>query len=247
MSKIKKGFVRILWGEFLTEECEETKRIKEEYDADFNVKNNILMRRFKIQKDIKKSFKNEYELNYRVYVYGRDNFEYLKKKKVDCVLVHEDPYKYSPIRRVYQHKIDLYPQIAEDFEEFVFLDWDCNLIERLPSDFWEELNKREVIQTSLHKYMKPRIKTRKGVSDNNFIPTGAFVYMRGKDIANKLKDTWSEGSNKWSCEPCMANLTDEIGNGWQGLGHYFDLFEPEFYTAKHSPYKHIKERECFSI
>lgn len=245
---MKRSFVRILWGDFLHDKNPKLKDYEKEYEFVFNAKNKILTRRFKIDVDMQRCLGQQFQLPFVVYTFGEENHKQLIGRGIESKLIHAQPYKYNPIKGLYRHKLDAYKYMMEDFDEVVFLDWDTYLDKELPADFWNILNKKESLQAALGHYRTPRINYRSGFKENRIIPTGAFVYMRDKSIPDKLielnKDTCT-----WSCEPAMARLTDEMTGGWKGIKKYWELFEPEFYTNKRTPYKgsagFIKPNLCF--
>jgi hypothetical protein len=237
---MKRSFVRILWGDFLQEDLPSLPDLEKEYGFKFDKENKILIRRFKIDNDIKKCMEQKFIEPFAVYTFGEKNHKQLIDMGIKSVLIHKEPYKYHPIRGVYKHKIYAHQYIMNDFDEVVFLDWDTYLTKPLPVDFWERMGKKEIFQASLGKYRTPRINHRKDIQENRLIPTGAFVYMRDKSIPERLVK-YNEGANAWSCEPAFARLTDEMTGGWKGIEKYWELFEPEFYTCKTSPYKFLKD------
>jgi len=238
---MKRSFVRVLWGEFLEEDelCRDD--LEKKYNIKYDPENKILIRRVKINLDIQQYLEKEFKIPFVTYVFGKKNHQRLIEMGLKSVLIYDEPYKYNPIRGLYQHKLDAHQYMMEDFDEIVFLDWDTYLTKPLPDNFWDVLNKKEVFQASLNSYRTPRINHRKNVISNKAIPTGAFVYMRDKSIPKRLIELNTKAPNKWSCEPSFALLTDEITGGWQNDKKYFELFEPEFYTAKRSPYRFTKE------
>lgn len=257
--KKKNGFVRVIWGAFLEEDESALRNIEKEYGIKQDPDNSMLNRRVKIERDIARCFeKDKFPIPSVTYVFGKQNYDKLVERGLECVLVHDEPYKYHPISGIYRHKLYAYKHMMADYEECVFIDFDCRLTKELPNDFWEVLNKKEVLQASLHKYCTPRMNHRNmgnkrtSLHANKMTPTGAFVYMRGEEVADRMFELNKTGSNKWSCEPVMGLLTDEICGGWQGIEKYWELFEPEFYTAKRSPYrwdreKYKKDNNCFRV
>lgn len=246
---MKRAFVRILWGEFLDHNLSSRNSIEKEYGIKYNPECKIQNRRTKVEEDIKKCLERNFKVDFVTYVFGKENYEGLIRKGVQSVLIHDSPYKYSPVKGLYQHKLDAYQYIMKDYDEIVFLDWDTDLIKELPSDFWDVLGKKEIFQASLTNYRTPRLKHRIILKDNKATPTGAFVYMRDKSIPKRLIELNKMAPNQWSCETAYALLTDELMGGWKGIDIYWDKFEPDFYVASRSPYKfqkhRIKKNVCF--
>jgi len=249
---MKRSFVRIVWGDFLDENNPLLPDYEKQFGFKFDPLNKILIRRFKIDIDIAKCLKNEFQIPFVVYTFGEKNHKQLLEMGIESRLIHKDPYKYHPIKGIYKHKIDAHQYMMNDFDEIVFLDWDTYLIKPLPNDFWDVLNKKEIFQAVLGKYRTARINYRPDHKSNQLIPMGALVYMRDKTIPERLMK-FNTGSNSWSCEPAFAQLTDEIMGGWnnlsEGIDKYWNLFEPECYVNKRSAYKfskkYIKTNVCF--
>lgn len=241
---MKRSFVRVLWGDFLDDANPQLKDYETEYNFTFNKDNKVMIRRFKIDEDIKKCLEQKFIEPFVVYTFGEKNHKQLLSMGIKSILIHKEPYKYNPVRGLYKHKLDAHQYMMEDFDEIVFLDWDTYLIKPLPVDFWERLNKKESFQAVLGEYRTARINHRLDSKSNQLIPMGAFVYMRDKSIPLRLIEL-NKGSNSWSCEPAFARLTDERMGGWknllEGLNKYWELFEPEFYINKRSAYRFLKQ------
>jgi len=238
---MKRGFASVLWGSVLKDNPKMCNILKERFDFDLNPTCKMSNRMSKIHRNIRSYVKQGYKDQSTVYVFGKENQEYVNKLGLKSVLIQDDPYKYHPTRGIYMHKLLAYQYIMEDFDEVVLLDFDMLLESCLPNDFWKVLNQRESFQASLHGYRTKRIKHREG-KENKWIPAGALVYMRDKSIPEKLIRLNTEGVNKWSCEPAFAYLTDEMTDGWKGLQTYWELFEPQFYSSRKSPYRWNKEK-----
>lgn len=232
-----RAFTRILWGEFFENNEPYQREIEEKYDLKYDPENALLNRRSKIEVNIQSCLKREHQIPTVTYTFGKKNHEHLKDLGLKSVLVNDEPYAYHPTRQIYQHKLEAHQYMLDDYDEVVFLDWDTYIKAPLPDDFWDVMNEKDVFQGALRSYRSPRLKHRETTKANKAIPTGAFVYMRGSDIAEKLLRHNQSGPNKWSCEPAMGMLVDEITDGWKGFEVYWERFEPVFYTARKSPYK----------
>jgi hypothetical protein len=254
---MKRGFVSVLWGDFLGrgDLHDRYEKLKEKFNFDFHEimekgrVSKAMVRRQKIHRNMKSFCLQPYSKDATIYVFGKENYEVVLKSGLKAVLVHDDPYKYHPVKGIYLHKLDAYRQVMDDFDEVVLLDFDMLQTAPIPADFWEELNKRGPLQASIHRYRHPRIEGRIPKSANALTPAGAFVYIRGKEIAERLWERNQSGDNKWSCEPAMAYVTDELSDGWKDIDHYWENYEPQFYTSKSNPYKSdvvkYPKRNCF--
>ena len=54
-----------------------------------------------------------------------------------------------------------------------------------------------------------------------------------------MLEIWKTAPNRWSEESTFALLTDEMTDGWKGLRKYWELFEPECYATRKSPYSRV--------
>jgi hypothetical protein len=215
--------------------------LKDRFDFNFDPNIKMMVRREKIQRDLENYSKQPFKNDTAIYVYGKDNEKAIKGFGFKTVLIDSNPYMFHPTKLIYKHKLHAYQYMMDDFDEVVFLDVDMRLTKSLPIDFWETLGKKESIQACLHSYSKARINYRKGKA-NKIIPFGAFLYMRDKSIPEKLLKFHELLPNKFSCEPTMAMLTDEMSGGWKGIDYYWDHFEPIYWNCRKSPYKWNKEK-----
>jgi hypothetical protein len=236
-----RSFVRVLWGSEDEDEIVSSfSKMKIELNDDQI--SYLSKRRWKSGQDIQKQLKWKYPLkSFVTYVYGESNKKILDDLGLENVLLNKSPYVLR-YKQSYCHKLYAFETMMKDFDEIVFLDWDTKLIKELPDDFWEKLNEKEAFQASLWRYKTPKIKHRKGKA-NKFCPAGGFVYMRDKTIPKRLIELWKTGPNSWSEEPSFALLTDEMSGGWGGIVKYRELFEPECYKCRKSPYS--DKEACF--
>lgn len=246
---MRRGFVSILWGDFLAENKKTCEDLKKEFNFDFSLSigNPIAIRRSKIKDNIINYSKQPYSKDSTIYVFGKENFEIITDLGINAVLLQDKPYKYHPIRGVYLHKLDAYKRVMEDFDEVVLLDFDMIQTKPLPNDFWDILGQKEILQTSIHQYKNPRL-THRPKKPNKWISSGAFVYVRDKSIPNRLWEINQSNANKWSCEPALSILTDEISSGWRNIDYYWEKFEPHFYTSKRTPFRNQEtypKQTCF--
>jgi len=154
-------------------------------------------------------------------------------------MIDDNPDVYG--RHAYRHKLEAFCCAMEDFDEIVFLDWDTKPNKELPVDFWENINKKDIFQSSLWRYVHPKLKHRKSRAENKCCPSGGLVYMREKWIPKRLLELHATAPNKWSEEPSFAFFTDELMDGWKGLREYWKRFEPDCYSARKTPYRFVED------
>lgn len=203
----KRAIIRGLWGE---------------YDPS----SRILARRARIEKNINAMLQSKYQFPYRTYVFGKDNLKILNELNVkDTVLLHENPHQFDAIKYVYRHKLELikYAMEIDDYDEIVYMDWDCVPQYDLPPTFWEDLNKKDVFQANLMMYHKIKCPWRE--QDQRKVPNGGFLYIRDKSLPQKAIDYWNTMPQD-NDEPAWAKVTEELMGGWKGIEEYWDRFEP---------------------
>jgi hypothetical protein len=207
--RVKRGFVRVLWGI---------------YDHQGR---RFYKRRTKMDNDIKLLLKNQYSKPFMTYVFGEDNFKFLKDKGFNCKLVDKKPIVWNMDKEQFRHKLEAFRLGMQDYDEIVFLDWDCHPVAPLPRNFWKVLGQKDPFQAPLRMYHRRKATWRRG--DQRKIPCASFVYFRDKQIPQDLVDLWEKLNRPWSEEIVMARYFDGLMDGWKGLDEYWDRFEPDFF------------------
>lgn len=226
---MKRGFVRCLWG----------------------IPCKMYKRNAKVNRDVEFVKYNPFDQPFTTYVFGESNLDLLQKNGFkDCKLVTKESgmYDKNTVKKEgidqYGHKLRVLMEASKDFDEFIFLDWDCMAVRPLPPNFWDGFYDKQPVQAHLRSYgMKQKYILKKGAiwrdKDVNKRPCASFIYIRGKDIAEKIYNTWME-ERKRSDEKTLAIVTDEIMGGWD-INKYWDMFEPNHFTL----YKDAKIHFCF--
>ena len=121
----------------------------------------------------------------------------------------------------------------DGYDELVYLDWDCEPLKEMPSDFWDKLGKKEVIQANLQFYRRRKCYWRDDTGIRK-VSNGGFVYMRGRNVPDALMKAWEslDEAHKFWDEIAISKLVDNIYGCWPGLEKYWELFEPEFCNLK---------------
>lgn len=210
MSKLNRAFIRGLWG------------IYEHGGRRFYT------RRVKLDNDIKMIGLNQNAQKHITYVFGEDNYKYLTDNGFDARLIDKRPIVWNMDQEQFRHKLEVLYQGLQEFDEIVFLDWDCTECQPLPSNFWEKLAEKDSIQAVLRHYHKRKAVWRN--SDCRKIPEASFVYIREKKIGQELNDLWEKMDKPWSEEVVIAKYIDDKNGGWQGLEHYWKHNNPFFAT-----------------
>jgi hypothetical protein len=228
---MKRGFVRCLWG----------------------VPSKMYRRNSKvINLDLEFIKYNPFDQPFTTYVFGESNYELLQSHGIkDCKLITKLPgmYDRATVKQEgidqYGHKLKVIEEASKDFDEFIFLDWDCMAVRPLPANFWEGFYAKQSVQAHLRSYgFKQKYILKKGAIwrdvDVNKRPCASFVYIRGREIAEKIYNTWLE-DKKRSDEKVLAMVTDEIIGGWD-IKKYWDNFEANHFTL----YKDALRTFCYS-
>lgn len=230
---MKRALVRVLYGE------------------PYNPSQDYRGARANLNKDIDNIIKNNEE-NYFSYVLGESNYKYLKDKGLkNVVLVTKDPYPLARGPGFFLNKVVAWECAMKDFDEVVFLDWDTIQTKSLPNNFWDEFYKKREIQSPLYKCRRSTSFWRKDFTrkDNKRGVSGCFVYMRDKNIPDKLLAIESDPLVKNSPgmpsdETYINRYIDQISE-WGGMYKYFDLFEPPWCIVEHTIFLEDKINACF--
>jgi hypothetical protein len=219
---MSRGFIRALWG-----------TPKTDYDDGWIAPS---ARRTKMDKDISYTLKNPNIYPFRTYVFGKENFEYLKSRNIsDCVLIEEKPFIYDLQKEFWRHKLDIlkYAMEIDGYTELVYLDWDCIPVKKMDEQFWELLRQKREIQANLQIYRRRKCPWR-DESGIRKVSNGGFLYIRDSKIPQLLISTWQNMEPAWKFwdEIAISKLIDNLTNGWTGVDKYFTEFEPDVCNLK---------------
>jgi len=245
---MRRAFIRGIWGDISPEG----------------------IRKGKLYNDIQLIKNNPYTEPFVTYVFGRDNYQQLTSENFDCKLIDESPIRYDMKTQFYRHKLDILYEAMQDFDEIVFLDWDCRPIAKLPADFWDVMGEKAPFQANLFQYRTKKCLWR--TEDWRKVCNGGFLYIRDAKIAKDFKDNYRE-LLEWvfvqkeariklgkelrfreealifDDEPSITKWVDDYLGGWKGVDKYWELFEPNFCNLKRKSAfpKELLEtkRKCF--
>jgi len=214
---MKLGFIRALWGVY-----------------DHAGKSHFWARRTKIDNDIELVLHNKYMPNFKTYVFGKDNYKFLVDKGYNCQLLDDNPVVWDIDTQQFRHKFEAFKFAAEEFDKFVFLDWDMMMIKPLPSDFWDVLAQKATLQAVMRIYHKRKAFWR-GAGART-VPCGSFIYVGDKTIPIKLIEIWEQLNKPWGEEVVMGKYTEDIMGGFTGspedMEKYWNMFEPPYFTLQ---------------
>lgn len=245
---MKRTFVRAIWGDIS--------------------ENGI--RKGKMRKDIDAIKANEYNEPFVVYVFGDKNAEIMRADGFDVEVIDGRPVVYDMETQLYRHKLDVLEYALRDYDEIVFLDWDCVPTAPLPDIFWDKMSEKAPFQANLFQYRTKKCLWRN--SEWRKVCNGGFLYLRDRRIAQAFISNY-EFLQKWVAEikekresqgkklrfrelamifddePAMTKWIDDTMGTWPGVDKYWELFEPDFCNVKTKsafPDELLKEKqECF--
>lgn len=192
----------------------------------------LYKRRTKIDKDIELMKMAKYNKPFVTYVFGDDNYKFLVDNGFECVLVDKKPIVWDIDTQAFRHKLEALKCGIQQYNEIVLLDWDTFPIKPLPANFWGALRRKAPIQAILRIYARRKAYWR--AKEGRQIPCASFVYLRSKEIAEGLIQTWEKMNRPLSEEIVMAKYMDEMMGGWEGVAKYEKLFEPDFFYLPES-------------
>lgn len=189
-------------------------------------KNKWWTRREKIDNDIKLAFLNPYSPPSKVYVFGEENAKKIADAGFNVTMVDKKPYVFDMEKEQYRHKIEVWKAGLQEFDEIVFIDWDCVPVRKLPDDFWDVMSKGEKVQATIYMYVLQRVFFRN--NDSRKVSASTFTYLRGKETVDNIIRVWEEIGRPWQEEIALSKYIDELNKGWHGIEGY-KKFEPKYH------------------
>jgi hypothetical protein len=205
----------------------------------------------KLHRDIERVKASPEEPEFVTYVFGTDNFNYLRNLGFECKLIHHKPHIWDMEKQLYRHKLDILEAALKDHDQIVYLDWDCIAIRRIPDVFWKVMGYGSPLQANLFQYRTKKCLWRD--KDWRKVCNGGFIYVRYPELAkvfihnyNKLWDWVKEQEEKraerglklrfreealiFDDEPAISKCVDQMmGGEWLGSDAYWQSgFEPEY-------------------
>ena len=173
---------------------------------------------------------NPYEPPIVVYVFGQDNYRNaIDMGFKDVRIIDPRPTVWDMKKHPFRHKIEIWHRALQDFDEIVFLDWDCLPVSKIPENFWETMSNGPNMQGTLYCYYKRKCFWRK-VAQRTVI-AATFLYLRGNKIGKELIELWEASDKPWSEEVLLMNYWDNQNGGWKGAEYYLENgFEPIYHT-----------------
>ncbi|MFA7219298.1 MAG: hypothetical protein WC119_02180 [Synergistaceae bacterium] len=206
---MKRSFIRALWGIY---EHKERRMYKRRTIQDNNMR--ILK-------------KNKMAQPFVCYTFGEDNHKFLEDQGFNSVMIDKRPIVWDMDTKQFRHKLEVLKCGLQEFDEIIFLDWDCMAIRPLPNDMWDKLYEKEPIQAILRMYHRKKAIWRK--NETRQIPEASWVYVRGAKIGDDLINAWHDMGEPWSEEIVIAKYIDDRMGGWN-RDCYWEKYEPYIYT-----------------
>lgn len=175
-----------------------------------------------------KSFINEIPIkpmfNEIVYVWGIDNLKYLNGLGYETKLVSVNPLIHKEELLKFNHKVDCFEIASNDFEKFIFLDWDVSLVKEIDDSFYSKL-KDSPFSAPLYSYPKNFLNLSNKLDNNRanlwvneqiihmkkyawelddliVFPNAGFFYCSDKNVPIKMKNIIKKHN--------MLTVTDEF-------------------------------------
>jgi hypothetical protein len=134
----------------------------------------------------------KYDLNEKVFVWGKNNYQKLTSLGYDCHLINEQPYDYEIADN---HTFISYGSLTlnilglktalELYSEVLFLDWDCIPIKPLDDNFYQQIkSKNTSLQVPMYCYPKYAFDVLKSHAND--------------EVMNKFFDVLNENVSKYS-------------------------------------------------
>lgn len=201
--------------------------------------NPLLLRRFKMDEDIKLNLELQDRLplnTYTVYVLGRDNFEYVKSLGLNAKLVDDKPFIYDITKYCYRNKLFLLENVLNELrgDSVLVLDWDCLPSKSFKFDYFTNNFKPSgVISANLMVYTKPKCGWR--AVDSRKVPNGGFLFVKNYDVIKAIIEHWEYlknlGYESQNDEPAIMHYLDDLHGGWIGADKYKELYEPSSFCS----------------
>ena len=188
---------------------------------------NELKTRVSVIPEIKNWEKDAREIPFTTYAFGSDNKDFLSSVRINAKLLDKRPEVFDNVTHIWRHKIEIIRRALDDFDEVVWLDWDCIPVASLPPNFWKRLASGQPYKACLKMHKRAHCRWRVDFEHRRYLPSGGFVYIRGIDTGDWLIRCFdSLGWEGASDEDAMGKLGDEILGGWKGAREYCLNFEP---------------------
>lgn len=207
-----------------------------------------------INKDVHDTLNNKFSPSTIVYVWGENNFNYLKKiginKNNELKLVDKNPYvwekKYGLRHKIESYKISMF---EDGFKEILFIDWDAQPIKNIDeSKIWDELKQKDEIQAAAYCFKARYCAWRENGARTSLC--SCLLYCRNKNLISDIIDCWVKMGDKeymknwpqadWALrfdmqtndEWATSLAIDNKNKGWLGIDEWKKNNEIDFLRLK---------------
>lgn len=195
----------------------------------------LFMRRTKIANDVRATALNIYAPPYKTFVFGEDNEKFLHDEGfTDTVLIDKRPICWDMDKQQFRHKFEVFKVASEMYDRFVFTDWDMMFIHPIPDNFWDVLATKEKLQAIMGRYKRRKVFWRKNLQQ--YIPSGSFIYIHGKEIPLELIQVWKDLGEIWSEEVVICKWCENHMNNQLDLNEYWKRYEPMYFQLRQDIY-----------
>lgn len=203
---MKRAIIRVLFGECDPEKSWESGQRKS------------------VDSDIVKSCK---EPDFLAFVAGEKNYSMLHNlmDPQRIRLVDKNPWPW-PKQVLLRNKIHLIGIALKDYDEVVYLDWDCISCRAAESKdlerMWLDLEVGQPIRSLGWKYVRPLCLWRKG-HIRKCANTG-FLYAR-RNIWPLVEDAWERTNRHLNDEVAVTRVMDDLTEGYRGVERWTELYD----------------------
>lgn len=171
-----------------------------------------------------------FNLQHVTYAFGRDNEKRLLDLGcLDVRLLDARPYVFAK-DYLFRNKMEMIKVALQEFDEIIWLDWDCNIVKTVSDNLWERMYSKEPIQACLHQYQRRRCFWRK--RSKEMVANTGFLYIRDKGLMPDVLKAWETTGRSSNDEIAFTYVIDRLMGGWRGIAAYWERFEPTFCQTK---------------
>ena len=161
----------------------------------------------------------------KIYVYGDDNYKFLKGLGKDCELISNSPNVHKDNAR---HKLEIIEKALQEFTEIIFVDWHIKLKGDIPFNFEGVRKNGAPLRSALRMYKKRQAMWRK--DDQRKVPASDFIYLKGQRVIKDLIETYESMEAPFSLDQILMKYIDHMTGKWRGVDYYNQFFEIPFFS-----------------
>lgn len=179
-----------------------------------------------------------------VYVFGRDNYDYLRHFKYNAVLLDERSWAMPKGERLYKlqngcvrsgasywwHKLKILDVALQEYQAVVWIDTRAEQRKPITDEYWLEKAAKKPVQAPIYRVVnrvwgafwrddKAPVGLRTNRHASVFVPGCGCIYLREHEIAKELLRIQAENKH-WLDHQVLAWYMDHTGGGWAGVNRY---------------------------